>query len=101
MNKIGYWHIATDTLIAIIKAQSLNLSKGLKECITRNIWDIPKLQHTEILKLLNYLFIQLCCALYRNEWCFKPPIKKICLWALMMAIKVSVAMCELQIREFS
>ena len=38
--------------------------------------------------------------LNRNEWCLKPH-QKICLWALMIAIKESVVMCQLAIRKFS
>ena len=37
MNKISNWHIAIDTLVAIIKAQRQNLPKGFKECITMNM----------------------------------------------------------------
>ena len=42
--QIGNWQIASDTLIAIIKAQRLNFLNGFKDCITRNICDIPKLK---------------------------------------------------------
>ena len=36
---------------------------------------------------------------YRNEWCIKHPIKK-SVFTFMIAIKVSLAGCQLPIREF-
>ena len=32
-----------------------------------------------MLKILKYLFVQLFCVLYRNEWCLKTPIKNLSL----------------------
>ena len=43
--RIGNWQIATDTLIAIIKAQRQFFSNGCKGSITRNICDIPSLKN--------------------------------------------------------
>ena len=65
--RIGNWHTAAGTLIAIIKAQRQSFPKGLNECITKNICDMLLFKNIEILARLNYLLIELVCSLYQKE----------------------------------
>ena len=53
MLKIGNCQIATDILIAIIRAQRQNFPQGFNNCIARNICDILKLRN----KYLNIYFV--------------------------------------------
>ena len=52
LRKLTNWHIVTDTLFAIIKAQGQISLRGFKYCITRNICDMPKLK--------KYIHIFIC-----------------------------------------
>ena len=40
--QIGNWQDDTDTLIAVIKAQTQNFPEGFRDCITRIICDMKK-----------------------------------------------------------
>ena len=56
--QVANWQIDTDTLIVIIKAKSQNFLQRFRDCTTRNRINVY---------FYNSLFIQIVCALYRNE----------------------------------
>ena len=77
------------------------ISTGFRNFITRNICDIPKFK--TIISI--YLFLIVCqynnfvpCT--KNVY-LKNPHEKFCVWALMIAINASAAICQFPIRQFS
>ena len=99
--RIGICHHATDTSIAIIKTQRQTFPRWVWKMYHKEICDIPKLKNTQILEMFK-LFINTIVLCFVWKWMVSQnPHQNICLWVLMIVIKVFVAMCQLPICDFS
>ena len=93
----GNWQIATDILMAIIKAQEQNFQHKFKDCVTRNTCNRPKLrnEYINIYFIIVYQCKYFVFCIEMND--VSNPHWKFCFWDLKFEINVSEATCRLSI----